>query len=113
MTKWHVRKYVWSDYKGGVGYGKRTEVEEFIEAYNVLLVNGALHFVSAYEARTDEPATIAARVKGEWFAVDKVEDRQEASTETTTCLEHTTEGWVVSHSEKLERTVQLEEAVLA
>ena len=99
MAKWRVRKYVWSNYKGGVGYGKRTEDEEFIEAYNVLLVDSALHFVDPFESRTGEPVTIAMRYKGEWFAVDRIEDQQEATVELATSVELTEAGWYVSHDE--------------
>ena len=100
MAKWRVRKYVWSDYKGGVGYGKRTIAEEFIEAPNILLVDSALHFVHFSATSAGDPATIAVRAKGEWFAVDKIEDQQEASMELpATRMELTDEGWRVSHVE--------------
>ena len=83
MAKWRVRKYEWSDYKGGVGYGKRTVVEEFIEALSVLFVDSTLHFCNNYDYK-GSPITKAMRYKGEWFAVDRIEDQEEASIELAT-----------------------------
>lgn len=99
MAKWRVRKYVWSDYKGGVGYGKRTVGEEFIEAPNIILVDSALHFVHLSATDAGDPVTIAVRAKGEWFAVDRIENQQEATEELATCMERAGEGWYVSHDE--------------
>jgi len=73
MAKWRVRKYKWSDYKGGVGYGKRTILEEVIDALSVLFVDSTLHFFNNYDYK-GSPITKAMRVKGEWFAVDRMED---------------------------------------
>ena len=98
MARWRVREYVWALYTDGKRMGKRYEAEEVIEAESVLLVDSSLHFFNSYD-RYGNPITEALRYKGEWFAVDRIEDQQEATVELATSVELTEAGWYVSHDE--------------
>ena len=78
MARWRVR---------------RKDEKEVIEADHLQLEDGHLVF-------SDNKYVIdAIRIPGEWFAVDRIEDKEEATVELATSVELTEAGWYVSHAE--------------